>query len=119
MTFPIEQGGRCLDQSYLDRSGAERDHSPGGAHAVHEHANTRDNIGDKEIAKSGRAQRPPEAQRRSSRCVSPGAARRSMAMFLPLSGNPFADQLNTESATWATCSRAFRSDLRRAIALIP
>jgi hypothetical protein len=42
-----------------------------------------------------------------------------MAMFLPLSGNPFADQLKTESATLATCSRAFRSDLRRAIALIP
>jgi hypothetical protein len=54
-----------------------------------------------------------------SRCVSHGAARRSMAMFLPLFGDPFADQLNTESATLATCSRAFRSDLRRAIALIP
>lgn len=80
------QGGRCLDQSYLDWSGVERDHPPGGAHALHEHANIRDNIGDKEIAKYGRAQRPPEAQRRSSRCVSHGAARRSMAMLLPLSG---------------------------------
>jgi hypothetical protein len=42
------------------------------------------------------------------------------AMFPPNeSGVLSLDQLNTESATLVTCSRALRSDLRRAIALIP
>jgi hypothetical protein len=47
------QSGRCLYQSYVDRSRAERDHQPGRAHALDERADIRDNIGDKKIAKYG------------------------------------------------------------------